>query len=348
MTSSRSRLVVPALTLVLLGLGALAVSYGSRGPTPATPPPAVVTLYCSLDEVYAAPILEQFGVQSGCEVQVVYDSEASKTVGLANRLLAERDHPRADVFWNSEILRTLMLKEAGVLEPYRSPAAADIPNGWKDPEGVWTGFAARARVLVFRTNEADPPPKSLEDLASPSFQGKIAMAQPFFGTTSTHVAALCQILGKERGLDLLRRIKANGVKPMTGNSAVCDAVVRGDVFAGLTDTDDVWARRLDGKPVDLIYPDEGGLGTLVIPNTVALIRNAPHPEAARRLIDYLLSKDVEQALARAGGRQIPVRDMPVPEGVRTLPQIRAMTVDWPGLPAVQKDIEADLRALFMD
>ena len=80
-----------------------------------------VVVYTSLDKVFSQPILEGFERKTGIKVKAVYDSEATKTTGLVNRLIAEKDSPRADAFWNSETGRTIVLKQKGVLAPYKSP-----------------------------------------------------------------------------------------------------------------------------------------------------------------------------------------------------------------------------------
>src|ERR1051325_6661046 len=91
----------------------------------------VVTLYAAQDQEYVRPILQKFTLETGIRVRVVYDSEAVKTVGLANRLLAERSHPQCDVFWNNEELRPRQLAAQGVFRE---------TNGW-------ASFGARSRRL---------------------------------------------------------------------------------------------------------------------------------------------------------------------------------------------------------
>jgi iron(III) transport system substrate-binding protein len=113
--------------------------------------PAEVVVYTSLDKVFSQPVLEAFEQETGIKVLAVYDSEATKTTGLVNRLIAEKGNPRADVFWNSETGRTIVLKQKGVLAPYISPSAVDIPNTFKDPKGYWAGFGARCRILIYNT-----------------------------------------------------------------------------------------------------------------------------------------------------------------------------------------------------
>jgi len=292
---------------------------------------AEVVIYTSLDQVFSEPILREFQARTGTEVKAVYDVEASKTTGLVNRLIAEQSRPRADVFWNSEVGRTLVLKDKGVLAPYRSPSAEDIPAQFKDPDGYWTGFAARARVLVYNKDLLAPSdlPQSIFDLTEPAWRGKLTMSYPLFGTTATHVAAWYALLGAERTEAYLRALKANDVLIVDGNAMTRDVVVGGEVPLGFTDTDDAYVAVQAGKPVGMLFPDKDGLGTLMIPNTVALVAGAPHPEEAGRLIDYLLSREVESKLAFSESMQIPVRPgVDKPAHVPDFGAIRAMDVGY--------------------
>lgn len=290
-----------------------------------------VVVYTSLDQVYSEPILNAFEKETGIAVKAVYDVEAAKTTGLVNRLIAEKPHPKADVFWNSEVGRTLVLKEKGVLAPYRSPSAGDIPERFRDTEGYWTGFAARARVLIYNTRLLAPEalPASIFDLTGPAWKGKVTMGYPLFGTTATQVAAWYAVLGPERTQGYLRDLKANGLVVVDGNAMTRDLVAQGEVPIGFTDTDDAHSAMQAGKPVAMHFPDKDGIGTLMIPNTVALVAGAPHPEAARRLIDYLLSPAVERRLADADSMQIPVRDgVERPPHVPAYDAIKGMDVDF--------------------
>lgn len=290
-----------------------------------------VVIYTSVDQVFSEPILKDYERETGIRVKAVYDVEASKTVGLVNRLLAEKENPRCDVFWNSEFGRTIFLKQKGVLAPYRSPSAKDIPIQFKDREGFWTGFAPRARVLVYNTgllSEKDLP-KSIFELTDPKWKGKVALGYPVLGTIATHMGALYAALGKDKTEQYLRDLKNNDVVIVNGNSVVRDMVVEGELPIGFTDTDDVNVAIQAGKPVNLLYPDQDGLGTLLIPNTVALIKGGPHPEEGKKLVDYLLSREVESKLAFSESAQMPVRDgVKMPPHIPELSSIRAMDVDY--------------------
>lgn len=290
-----------------------------------------VIIYTSLDQIFSEPILSEFERQTGIKVKAVYDTEAAKTVGLVNRLISEKDNPNADVFWNNEITRTIMLKEKGILAPYNSPSAGDIPEQFKDKDGYWAGFAARARVLIYNTKllgETDAP-QSIFDFTKPEWKGRFSMGNPLFGTTATHAAALFLSLGKEKAMEFFDSLKANGVVMVPGNAMSRDRVADGELPAGFTDTDDAWGAITAGKPVKMVYPDKDGIGTLIIPNTVCLIRNCLHPEEAMKLIDYLLSRQVEEKLAFSESMQIPVRkEVRRPAHVPSFDSISIMEVDF--------------------
>jgi iron(III) transport system substrate-binding protein len=315
-----------AAAILILGLTAGACRQSDPGDQART-----VTIYVSTDRVFSEPVLREYERQSGVKVNSVYDTEETKSTGLANRLLAEKARPQADVFWSNEPVRTLVLKSRGVLALYRSPNAKGIPDALIDPEGYWTGFSARIRVIAYNTKSvtANDAPKSIFDLADPKWKGQVAMADPRFGSTSFHVAALYALAGDEKMDEFFRRLKANGVRIVDGNSVVRDLVTRGDVKVGLTDTDDVNVALEDGQPIAMVLPDKDGLGVPVMPNMVSLIANAPHPDEARRLIDYLLSPDVERQLAQSEAVQIPLHaGVSGPKNIPAIDTFKPMTLDY--------------------
>ncbi|MBX3467768.1 MAG: extracellular solute-binding protein [Planctomycetes bacterium] len=312
---------------------ALAVSAAVLAGCPTGPAPAAreVVVYCALDRLYAEPILEAFTARTGIAVKPKWDAEATKTTGLVEAIRAERDRPRCDVFWNNEVGQTIGLAREGLLEPYASPAAAGLPPSARDPEGRWTGFAARARVLIVNTDlvpEAEQP-TSYRDLVDPRWKGRAGIAGPLFGTTATHVAALFAALGPDEAKAWMRALHDNEVLVCAGNATVKDKVAAGELAFGLTDTDDVNLALLAGKPVRAVFPDQadGALGTLLIPNSVAVIKGAPRPAEARALVDHLLSPEVEAALAASRSAQVPLRPG-APRAAWIPAELRTFPVTW--------------------
>lgn len=266
-----------------------------------------VVVYTALDRVYAEPILRAFEEETGIKVRAKYDAEAAKTTGLINQIIARRSAPECDVLWNNEVVQTQHLAGLGLLQPYASPSAERFGAQHRDPEDLWTGFAARARVYIYNTDllQAHEVPRTLGAMTDPAWRGRSSVALPFFGTTLTHMAVLHQQWGPDRLRAWLEAVRVNGVAIAPGNGPVRDLVAQGEVAFGLTDTDDAHGAMLDGKPVAVVVPD-AGYGPVLIPNTVALIADCPHPDAGQKLIDYLLSADVEQRLAASRSAQIPL------------------------------------------
>jgi len=331
------------LILVLLVTGLLVTFPAVPGDTPEK----TVVVYTSVDQIYSEPVFHDFENETGIRVLAVYDVEATKTTGLVNRLIAEKNRPRADVFWSGEFAQTILLKNESVLAAYSSPSAADIPPQFLDEDNYWTGFGGRDRVFIVNTDRLTPDqyPESIYDLLDAQYAGStVGIAYPMFGTTATHAAALYRYLGTDKAREFFTNIRNREVRVVDGNSVVRDLVADGQLAFGLTDTDDACGAVGKGAHVAIIVPDqgEGRMGTLVIPNTVALIAGAPHPAEAKVFIDYVLDKETEDAMVASGWIQIPSRDVPTKTACMNITGITAMNISYPevytGIPATQKDM----------
>ncbi len=279
-----------------------------------------VVVYTSQDEVYAEPLLREFTQQTGIPVRAVYDSEAVKTVGLANRLLAERDHPQCDVFWNNEELRT---RQLAAQQLFRAT------NGW-----CAVGF--RSRRMVVNTNHLAlaQAPRSLLELTNKTWDRKVALAYPLFGTTATQFLALRQHWGPEPWRRWCEALAANHPFLVDGNSVVVRMVGRGEAWVGLTDSDDIAAGQREGLPVqEMPLSSE----SLLIPNTVAVLRGAPHPNPAQALFEYFQSAGVIEKLVAAHA----LEGATPPAGGATL------TIDWEGLLANLGEGTQELKKTFL-
>lgn len=291
-----------------------------------------VVVYTALDQEFSEDHFKQYQQETGAVVVPKFDTEANKTVGLTETLFAEKDRPRCDLFWNNEILNTLRLQKAGMLESYKPQHYGEYPAEFLDPDGQWVGFAARARILLVNTEKLgkQKPPTSVFDLADERWKGEGGYAKPLFGTTATHAAVLFAELGDEKAKEFFNQLQTNA-QMFPGNKQVAQAVSSGQIMFGLTDTDDAMVEIEQGRPVMIVYPDQGEdqLGTLFIPNTLAIIKGGPNPDAAKKLIDYLLSAKVETALAEGPSAQIPLnKKLDIPLRVETPQTVKAMKVDW--------------------
>ncbi len=316
-----------------ISLGAIA-SMGELGGCRRKPDANEAVLYSSVDEPLLREVMDVYAREHDGRVLLVGDTEATKTTGLLQRLIAERDNPRCDVWWSNEAFSTIGLAKQGLLEPL-AIAGELRALGWPaeliGAGDQWIGFAQRARVIVYNADRVtkEAAPTALADLLKAEFKDRIGIARPQFGTTRGHMAALVAAHGPERTREFLRALKAHGLRQYDGNSMIVKAVAQGEIDVGLTDTDDVFAGQRNGWTVDFTLervdgPDAiatGGvlpsIGPLVIPNTVARIKNGPGSRAALAsgvgttsadaLVSFLLSEKLERLLAASEARNIPVR-----------------------------------------
>ena len=302
-----------------------------------------VVIYTSVDQPFSEPIFKEFEKRSGMKVLAVYDTEETKSTGVVNRLIAEARQPQADVFLSGDPVRPFLLIKRGLVQPYPSPAAASVPAHFRAPDGTWTGSAARARILLVNKQKvsAAEMPKSVRDLAAPHWKGQTALANPLFGTTTMHVAALFGAWGEDKGRAFLDDLKTNHARIASSNGEVKRLVTAGEVAFGLCDTDDAAEALHDGAPVAVVYPDQDGVGTLVMPTAVVLM-NGPHPDAGRALVDWLVSAEVDKRMAQLAAH-MPLRaDIQVP-GVRSASSFRSMQVDYARLGDEMERIQPWLR-----
>lgn len=272
------------------------------------PEPEVV-LYSTVDRDFAAPILSSFTRGEGKDIkpQARFDTKAYRFSEI-DSIVAEIGNHGCDLLWNDEILLTLRLQKLGLLDPH----PWNVPAGWPAmaADKTWCGFAARARVLIVNEDllpNDDQRPRSVLELSDPRWKGRCAIARPFSGTAATHAAVLYQQLGPEQA-DAFFHGVADNAAVLRSEDEVARAVARGQYAWGLTGSDAAVAERDDRMPVAIIFPDQqpSQLGTLRIPSTVAVLKDAPHPVAARVLADFLVSPETEKRLAMGSSSQIPL------------------------------------------
>jgi iron(III) transport system substrate-binding protein len=273
-----------------------------------------VIVYSAQDPEFADGLFRTFSERTGIATDAKYDTEANKSVSLYAELVNEKDRPRCDVWWNNEILGTIRLDRLGLLESYASPAAEGYPSSTHSANHTWQAFASRPRVLILNTDLVPKKgdwPASILDLTQAKWKNLAALAKPQFGTTATQAACLFEVLGPAKAKEYYLGLKNNGIHIVAGNKQVAQGVSSGQFAVGMTDGDDAIIEVEAKRPVTIIFPDadrpkSDRMGTLFIPNTLAAIKGAPHDAAAHRLVDYLLSSEVEEQLAKAQSHQFPL------------------------------------------
>ncbi len=334
-------------TIVLLIIGCLLIAGGYTWfNSDNSEIPSFVVVYVSEDQVFSEPILKDFERDTGIQIKAIYDTEETKSTGAMNRLIAEKNNPQADVYWANEPIRAEILKQKGISASYKSENAKSIPAVFKDPDGFWTGFSARARVLVVN-NSITKKPQSIYDYTNSEWKGRSVIANPLFGTTTSEVAALFTVWGDEKTKQFLTAMKTNNVAISTSNGESTDFVASGKYDFSLVDTDDGVNRMRQGKPITMVYPDQGenGRGCFIVPNAVVLIKGAPHLKEARILMDYLLTEETEKKLAYADCAQIPLHPgVATPPEIKSISEIKVMPVNYAEVARKMVEIQPYLKS----
>lgn len=276
------RMLIHIEPMWLIALVALSTGFALNLLSCRVKPSSEVIIYAAQDQVYAEPILKEFEQQTGIKVRAIYDSEATKTVAIANRLLAERSRPQCDVYWGNEELRTRQLAANNIFRE---------TNGW-----AAFGYRSR-RIAVTEAGGHALNPASLLDLTNAVYRGQVALAYPLFGSTATHLLALRQHWGATAWENWCRALATNKPFLVDGNSVAARMAAKGQVAVALTDSDDIAAEIREGgrlKPLPITGE------TLLLPNTVAVVRSAPHPGAAQQLFEHLQSRAITERLVQAG------------------------------------------------
>jgi len=282
-------------TVILLILGwASAIMLAPTTPASASE----LVIYSGRKESAIKPVVDLFERKTGAKAVL----KIGKTSGLANEILQERQRPRADIFIATEAGVCQVLAREGMLDPYAPATARVIPPEYKSGRGYWTGISGRARVILYNTGlvKDREVPSSVLDLADPKWNGKIAIAGTRERTTLSWLGALVHVLGEAKAKAYIDGLLRNGLKVLPDNSDVWRGVGSGEFALGLTNSPNYHLALKAGLPVGVVYPDQGpsGMGSLVNPNAVAIVKGARQLVLARRFVDFILSPEAQAILVR--------------------------------------------------
>ena len=325
---------------IVLGL-ALAASLlaggcGFTGEAGSGDPELVV--YSGRNEALVKPLLDDFAAETKLDISVRF----ADTTELAGTVIEEGSSPRADVFIGQDAGALARLDERGLLAPY---AATGVPARLRAKSGTWTGLSARARVLIVNTETlpAGERPRSVFELTEPRWKGKVAAPN---ATNASWIGFLSEMRLKEgeaRTRRWLEGMKRNGLAVLGSHTDVRKAVGSGEFDVGLVNHYYVELEKLENSPVEAVFTDQeaGGFGVVVNAASGGILKGAKHPEAAKRLMDYLLSR---KAQAEFAGRNFEYPVVPGVEapGLRPLGEIRGTGVE---LARLGPELDATLKLL---
>jgi iron(III) transport system substrate-binding protein len=274
-----------AVALVALLLG----SCGGDGPS--------ITVYSGRTENLIGPLLEQFTAETGIEVAVKYGGSDE----LALLVSEEGDRSPADVFISQSPGAIGFLADAGRLAAIDSPVLELVEPDYRNAAGLWVGLSGRVRVLVYNTETIDPAslPASVFDLTAPAFAGRLGVA-PANGSFQDFVTAMRELQGDAATLEWLEGLEANNAQTYVNNTAIVQAVGRGEVPFGLVNHYyNLRVRAEDpGTSSRNYYFPDGDIGSLLIVTAAGVLNTSEDPDVAAQLVGFLLGESAQTFFSR--------------------------------------------------
>ncbi|MBZ2172257.1 ABC transporter substrate-binding protein [Nitratidesulfovibrio sp. SRB-5] len=316
-------------TALLVALLGVAMLFGATGQAFAK---QKFIVYTSMKESLIGTLKDAF-VKQHPDIDMDYQSSGAGKIMA--KIAAERESGKilADVLWTSEVPDFYQMKAQGLLDPYVSPEVKNILNPIADYDGSFTPARLGTLGIAYNTRYVKQAPTSWQDLMKPEYKGAFGIANPALSGTSYMSVAM---LEKAFGWEFFKKLRANGAKMGKGSGQVVDDTSSGDLVASLA-VDYITNDKIEkGATIALVYPQE----MLVIPSPVAIIKGSPNVEAARKFVDFLLSREGQAIIAGEG--TLPVRaDVEVPARFK-LPTPadavkRAIKVDYPQMIAEKED-----------
>lgn len=258
------------------------------------------------------------------QVEVV----AAGTGELCNRIAAESANPIADVLWGGGADSLAAFKQ--YFEPYTCANDDVIDAAYKDPDGYWIGESPLPMVIFYNkellAKDGLDAPESWEDLTDPKWKGKIAYCLP--SKSGSAYTQLCTMIfghgGTEEGWKFIEKLYENLDGKMVDSSGKCHKMVKdGEFYVGLT-IEKSAIKYAGDDTVGYCYPSDG---TSAVPDGVALVKGAPNMDNAKLFIDFVTSKECQEAQNKDWGRR-PVRSDVAVEGMPALSEIKLVDYDF--------------------
>jgi iron(III) transport system substrate-binding protein len=279
-----------------------------------------LTIYSGREERLVKPIMERFTRETGIQLNVRYASSTA----LATALVEEGRNSPADVYWSQEPGTLGLVGARGLLKRLPQATVGKVPSRFSTPSRRWVGTSGRSRVLVYNTSALTPAqlPQSVWELTAERWDGKIGIA-PTNASFQAFLGAAIHLHGEARVRTWLEGLEDNGVKSFPNNTAVVQAVGRGDVQVGLVNHYYLYNLLADDPklPVRNHWFRDGDMGNLVLAAGAGVVSATEDDANARRFVDFLLSRTAQRLIARSPG----AAEYPLVRGVPRRPGLRALS-----------------------
>ncbi len=289
-----------------------------------------VNVYSARQEALILPLLERFEQETGIEVNLV----TAKADALLKRLESEGRSTPADVLITTDAGRLQRAKDAGVLQPVDSPVLRErIPANLRDRDNHWFGLSQRARVIFYVRDRVDPAELSTyEALAEPRWKGRICIRSSGNIYNQSLVASMIESHGVARTEAWARGLVANFARKPSGGdtdqlraaaAGLCDIAIANTYYFGRLVNSDKPKDQEVARKLGVFWPNQDGRGAHVNVSGAGVTKYASHPEAARRLLEFLTGDEAQAWYAKVNNEYPVVVDVPVSKTLRDLGTFKA-------------------------
>jgi iron(III) transport system substrate-binding protein len=301
---------------ICASLAALVVACAINGTAMAQTSSVVV--YSAVSPKVMTAFIEEFQKQNpGVKVDLINGGSGE----LLTRLQAEKANPRADVLVGPDI--DVFDAAIDLFEGYKSKEDAAFPRTAVGPDNKYYGFSTNFQVFIVNTKmmPVDKAPQSWLDLTKPEYKGKVLMANP--AQSGSGYSQMIQIL-QLYGWDVMDKVI--GVSTIVTSSRLAyQNIAKGEVPVGLTSEFNVLASKLDGLPVEAVYPKDG---TALINDASGIVKGGPNPANARKFMDFIASKQAAQMIVDIDKRRSARTDVAPPAGLPDAKTLKTFPYDY--------------------
>ena len=290
-------LSVSSLSLIVAACGVTqsqepSSTSSSQKPVNSSTTAQTLTIYSGREEKIIGPLIEKAKKDLGINIEVRYGDSTE----LAIALIEEGKNSRADIFYAQDAGALGALAEENRTLTIPEQLLNKVDKQFRSPTGQWTGISGRVRVIDYNTKLVNPSelPTSVMQLTAPKWRNKVGWATTN-GSFQSFVTAMRVLEGDRKTLEWLRGMKANGAKNYSSNSAIVEALGRGEVALGLVNNYYLYrfTKTNPGFPV-AVHHTRGDAGALINSAGLAVLNTTDQKSDAEKFVAYMLSPEVQK------------------------------------------------------
>jgi 2-aminoethylphosphonate transport system substrate-binding protein len=341
----RARTTLTAATGAL-ALGAALTACGGASAADSGKPSTEVTVY-SADGLHSDSgdgfynkVFKDFTAKTGIKVNYVEGGSGE----MVQRLVRERSNTQADLI----VTLPPFIQQAddkGLLTAYKPAGSAQVAAADKDASGRWTSVVDNYFCFIYNTQALPQPPRTWNDLLAGTYRNKLQYSTPGVAGdgTAVLVKAVHDFGGQGPAMAYLKKLQSNNVGPSASTGQLAAKVDKGELLVANGDVQMNYADMASMPHQGIFFPaagDGGKPSTFALPYAAGLVRNGPHQDAGKKLLDFLLSPDVQREVSSIGGgfaarTDVAATDPKAAALKKIMSGVDVFTPDW-------KDIDAHL------